>query len=197
MMIDVHCHHPAFRNEKVLQQDVHILGIHPWNVTYENIDILINEYDNKLMNNMFIGIGECGLDKLCKSPMEAQKKVFIHQIMCSEKFRLPLILHCVKAVDEVLAIKKEIKPQQPWIFHGFRGKAPQLLQLINNGFYISFGVHYNVDALKMCPLNRIFLETDDKNIFVGKVYEQVSKDLYISVGELEGIISNNAQFFTF
>ena len=60
---------------------------------------------------------------MAKAPMELQLAVFKEQVKLSEKLGLPLIIHCVKAMDELLAVKKEFRPQQAWIWHGFRGKT--------------------------------------------------------------------------
>lgn len=188
---DVHAHHPSLQGEKVFQQDVHSLGIHPWNVTIENIDRLIVEFDSKLMDNMFISIGECGLDKCCDAPLESQISIFKHQVEVSERLGLPLILHCVKAIDEVLQIKADMKTVQPWIFHGFRGKPQQLSQLLEKGFYFSFGMHYNVESLRQCPLDRMFFETDTCTDSVKKIYEKAANELDIPLLHLQNVIENN------
>ena len=104
-------------------------------------------------------MGECGLDRLCATPYDLQLAAFKAQIALSEELQSPLILHCVRALDDVLRLKRGTT--QPWIWHGFRGKPQQLQQLLDHGFYISFGFRHNVDSLRQCPSDRLFFETDD------------------------------------
>ena len=70
--------------------------------------------------------------------MELQLAVFKEQVKLSEKLGLPLIIHCVKAMEELLGVK-ESRPQITLIWHGFRGKPEQAVQLLKKGFYLSLG----------------------------------------------------------
>lgn len=194
--IDIHCHKASGNLDvKEIVQDIHSLGIHPWmagDVDSEVMNNIINIIKSN-ENKQIVAIGECGIDKLCTTPLQVQKDIFKKQIELSEKYKLPVIIHCVKAMDEVLLVKKQMNATLPWIWHGFRGKPQQLEQILRAGFYVSFGYRYNKDSLHACPLNRLFLETDmgDKTIEV--VYEQVSKELCISKEELATSISTNCQ----
>lgn len=191
MFIDIHTHHGSLDGEKVVRQDVHSIGIHPWDITLENADRLIVDFNNRVVDNRCISIGECGLDKLCNASLDLQEQIFRYQIAKSEELHLPVIIHCVKAVDDMLHIRKELFPTQPWIFHGFRGKPQQLQQLLSHGLYISFGIHYNVESLRFCPLDRLFLETDDTEYFIPFIYNKVCDDLNISLPQLEKQIEEN------
>ncbi len=197
--IDIHAHHEALDNEKVVQQSVDSIGIHPWDVKRENAEKLILEWEDKLSERLFItAIGECGLDKVCDAPLDIQEYVFRHQIAKSESLGVPLILHCVKAQEEILRIRKDISPLQPWIFHGFRGKPQQLEQLIRAGMYVSFGVKYNADSLLSCPLDRLFLETDEVYQPIKTLYSEVASLRNITVEELQNTIEINflTSFYT-
>lgn len=114
-------------------------------------------------------IGECGLDRLSATPYWLQLEAFEAQIQVSEQRRLPLILHCVRALDDVLRLKRGT--HQPWIYHGFRGKPKQLRQLLDHGFFVSFGFRHNTESLRACPINRLFLETDDTPLHIGNLYD--------------------------
>ena len=57
--------------------------------------------------------------------IEAQTTLLTFHISISERLSKPLILHIVKAYPEIIALRKSLRPAQPWIIHGFRGK-PQL-----------------------------------------------------------------------
>lgn len=113
-------------------------------------------------------IGECGLDRACTTPYDLQLAAFQAQIALSECLQKPLILHCVRAIDDVLRLHRGIR--QPWIWHGFRGKPQQLQQLINHGFCISFGFLHNADSLRACPPERLFLETDEDPRSIALLY---------------------------
>lgn len=116
----------------------------------------------------FFLIGECGLDRLCPTPFPLQLAAFEAQIRLSERLRRPLVLHCVRAADDVLRLHRGTT--QPWIWHGFRGKPEQMQQLLQHGFYLSFGFRFNEDSLRTCPANRLFLETDDDPRPVATLY---------------------------
>ena len=113
-------------------------------------------------------IGECGLDRLCDTPYPLQLAAFEAQISLSERLRRPLVLHCVRAVDDVLRLHRSTT--QPWVWHGFRGKPQQMQQLLQHGFYLSFGFHFNAESLCTCPAERLFLETDDDPRPVADLY---------------------------
>ena len=106
---------------------------------------------------------------------------------------MPLIIHCVKAMDELLAVRKKLNPAQPWIWHGFRGKPQQAGQLIKNGIYLSFGAHYSEETVKGVPVGRLFLETDDSPVDIEEVLKQVAKARSTDVEELRQAIRENIQ----
>lgn len=220
--IDIHTHHPSLHGETVFQQGVDNLGIHPWDITPENVEILIDEFEMQLQQKLFINdvdkfemqqydatsvrqqsgyistvdltfIGECGLDKCCDAPFELQEKLFLYQIQQSEALHLPLILHCVKSIDEVLRIRRELRPKQAWIFHGFRGKPQQLNQLLRNGFYISFGPLHNVQSVENCPLDRLFLETDDSEYDIRRLYEEIASIKGVSHQDLCRVVEESIE----
>ena len=97
------------------------VGIHPWKLTVADFDRQLDFLIRQLPNKQVVAIGETGLDKLAAAPMELQLTMFKKQVQLSEKHGLPLIIHCVRATDELLAVKKEFRPQQAWVWHGFRG----------------------------------------------------------------------------
>lgn len=164
-------------------------GIHPANADRES-RFLIPGHPNCL------AIGECGLDRLIGIPLSVQQTVFEEQIALSEKWELPLVLHCVKAWNEVAQTKKRLKPQQTWIFHGFR-KTALLENVLNEGLMISIGtaVLYDQklqDIISSIPDDRLFLETDsDKQHSIEEVYAKIAALKKISTEQLEMLIFNN------
>ena len=167
------------------------IGIHPWNMSKENLQKelhLIEKYAT--YPNVKI-LGECGLDKLCKTDFELQKEAFSSQILISERNNKPLLIHCVKSFDEMILFKKKYSPGQAWIIHGFRGKPQQAKQLVDNDFFLSFGLDYNEDTIKNIPIKRIFFETDDSGSDIRLVYKKAATALEISEERLVEEIEEN------
>lgn len=163
-------------------------GIHPW---YIRTDMWEEQYDvfrewaEKESVRM---IGEAGLDKDISTPLSLQAGVFEAQIRVSEQLEKPLLIHCVKAWDELIALRKKWKPVQPWIIHGFRKKGEQATQLLRQGFYLSFGEYVHEGALKQAWPDRLLLETDEATVSIGEIYWRVASMLGLPVGEVaEGI----------
>lgn len=79
----------------------------------------------------------------------------------SETLRKPLILHIVKSFPEIIALRKQWKPTQPWIIHGFRGKPQLARELLAHGFHLSYGKKYNPASLAITHASRLLRETDE------------------------------------
>lgn len=135
------------------------LGLHPWHLKPDWKERLAVIEAQLMAAPPQTFVGECGLDRVCSTPYALQLEAFQAQIALSERLRRPLIIHCVRALDDVLRLHRGT--HQPWIWHGFRGKPQQMQQLISHGFYLSFGFHHNADSLRDCPPDRLFLETDE------------------------------------
>ncbi|MDO5571372.1 MAG: TatD family hydrolase [Bacteroidales bacterium] len=169
------------------------IGIHPCSLTFENKDSQVQSVISNKNNPLLKAIGECGLDRICSTQYSLQKEAFLNMINISEEIKKPLIIHCVKAIDDILSIKKEEKPSQTWIFHGFRGKPQQAEALLKSGISLSFGAKFNVEALKIVPLNRLFIETDDENCNLLSLYEQIAEIKNVSMDCLSGTIEQHCQ----
>ena len=165
-------------------------GIHPWHIAedVENQLILLNQIAE---NQHICAIGETGLDKLCSVDFALQKNVFARHITIACEHKKPLIIHCVKAWSETMQMLKEHSTGVPVLFHGFRGKPPLARMLLNAGFYLSFGRLFNTESLKITPLERIFLETDNQNISIKEHYKTVADIKGITVKELVEAIEKN------
>ncbi len=168
-----------------LQHTYYSLGLHPWKIREENWSKHIDFIEKNAVFQQVKAIGECGLDTLCDTPRALQNKVLLAQVLIAEKFNKPVIIHCVKALDEIIALKKIIQPVQPWIIHGFRGKPQQAEQLIRQGFYLSFGKKLNPASLLKTPLDHLFFETDDsKDLTIEAIYLNAVKILGITLEDL-------------
>jgi TatD DNase family protein len=171
-------------------------GIHPWYLNENNREVLL-EYVRKVADSSnLIALGEAGFDKLRGPSMELQKSTFEEQLKLADEKQKPVIIHCVRAWDELLAVHRNLKPEKPWLVHGFRGKIELALQLIKRGMYLSFWFDFvlrqeSADLLKSLPKNRIFLETDGADVSIIDIYKKVTIDMKISEDELKSIIFSN------
>ena len=105
----------------------------------------------------------------------------------------PLVIHCVKAWDELLASHRNLKPETPWLVHGFRGKKELALQqLLSKGMYLSFWFDFvlrpeSAELLRFLPKERIFLETDGADVDIKDIYNKVANDLGITCKGIESL----------
>ncbi|MFC0777389.1 TatD family hydrolase [Flavobacterium sp. HJSW_4] len=172
------------------------IGIHPWYIDENRIDEDLKIIEEKLQTKNCLAIGECGLDKRIEVPFDLQISVFEKQLELAEKFNKPVVIHCVAAFQEVMAIKKKMKIKVPMIIHGFSKNNQLAEQLIAAGFYLSFGKYLlkNPDLKTVflnVPNDRFFLETDTIQESIKDVYELASEYKKLDIKELQGIISSN------
>lgn len=184
MIYDIHTHHhPSHPGEAIVQltpdafypQPGHFysVGLHPWDICAD-WRVQMARLLVMALHPQVVMIGEAGLDKKNGTvPLEQQMKVFREHVRLSELVRKPLIVHCVKAIDEVLAIRKEMKATLPWVIHGFRGSMEQWQQLTRAGLYVSIGARFNQALTKELPLSHLLLESDDR-CDIDTVYNLVS-----------------------
>ncbi len=186
--LDFHTHHPSLRGERVIQDGIDTRGRHPWHLEDSTLSCTSQFH----CDHPILAIGESGLDRICSTPYSLQLEVFREEVKLSEQLQLPLFLHCVRAIDDILAIRKELHAQQPWIWHGYRGNAQQLQQLLFHNFYFSFGSRFNTEALITCPLDRLLLETDDDTQHpITELYAEVAQLRSISIEELVAQMHQN------
>ena len=125
------------------------LAIHPWDVDeawktkFSLLEHRIEELQTNNNISRLFAIGETGIDKLRGGTLELQIACFEAHLRLAETLEKPVIIHCVKAFEEIIATLKRCKFQQPAIFHGFRGKPELAHQLISKGYYLSFGPKFN------------------------------------------------------
>lgn len=168
-------------------------GLHPWYV--ESASERMEQLRLLVEGDRVVAIGEAGLDRLAESTIERQLPIFIGQAELAECVSKPLIIHCVKAWDELIAIKKRMRPSQPWVIHGFRGNGVMACQLLHQGFYLSFGRRHNSDALRAAWPDCLFLESDEEHINIGDLYAEVANKLNVPLVDFKGQISRNCSIF--
>ena len=126
-------------------------------------------------DNRVKAIGECGLDKNSSFDLKTQVLAFEQQIILSETIKKPLIIHCVGRINELLEIKNTMKPAQLWIIHGFRGKPQLAEQILKSGCALSFGEYFNAESVRITPLEKLFVETDESNKSIEEIYSNIIK----------------------
>ena len=172
------------------------IGIHPWFINIETLSQELLVVEEKLQETNCYAIGECGLDTVCQIDLDLQKEVFKKHIQLSEKYKRPIIIHCVKALDEIIAFRKELKPKQVWILHGFQSSFQVADSLFKNDIFIAIGAailqnkKLQETVYKM-PLSAILLETDNKEISIIEIYKKVAVLKGVPVEILQQEIKHN------
>lgn len=165
---DVHTHNPDAGPDAIINlplgaqvpgEGAYSVGIHPWDAA------AATEADMAWLERVaalpqVVAIGEAGLDALRGGPLDVQERLFVSQAMLSERLGKPLIIHAVKTLDRIIALRRQIRPAQPWVIHGFRGKPQMARQLVRAGFDISLGARFNPDVPAAVPPDRLHRETD-------------------------------------
>jgi TatD DNase family protein len=172
------------------------IGIHPLFIDENRLEKDFQVVEEKLALPECLALGECGLDKRSETPFEVQQLVFEKQLALAEKFNKPVVIHCVAAFQELIEIKKRLKITIPMIIHGFSKKVELAKQLIDNGFYVSFGKNLlrNPElesVFKSIPNNRFFLETDTIEEGIEDVYALAAKYKGLELSELQEIVNEN------
>jgi len=172
------------------------IGIHPWFIVEERIEADLTIIESKIQEKNCLAVGECGLDKRIETPMELQQMVFEKQLLLAQKHQKAVVIHCVAAFQELIAIKKKLNISVPMLIHGFSKNAQLAKQLVDNGFYISFGKYLLLNkeleaVFKSVPNYRFFLETDTVDEGIEAVYGLAAKYKGISVKEIQEIVNNN------
>lgn len=160
-------------DEVVCPGTYYSMGIHPWDtpaVTQSMLETLAS----KVHNEQIVAIGETGLDALKGGNMAKQVELFKFHILLSEQLEKPLIIHAVKTFPQIIKLKQELKPRQPWIIHGFRGKPELAQELLRHGFYLSLGEKFNKETVSIIPSDRLFYESDESPLPIEKIISLIN-----------------------
>jgi len=181
------------------------IGIHPQSPSVEEVEKL-----EKLIDNKVVAIGECGMEFVGDYNQKLQEACFRKQIELAQKYKLPLIIHARKAVDEVVEILKEYKNING-VFHCYAGGKKRINKVLELGFYLGIDGNLTyedglIDVVKNIPKEKLILETDcpyltpipfrgkeNKPAYVKYIYEKVAEIWGMSFEETEKIIDENAK----
>ena len=216
MLLDIHTHYnptkldgraiislsigeEGFSDSPLLRKESTIpisIGLHPWHVDEEWKEQVFDNLIPWLNLPQVVAIGEAGIDRLHGGNLANQLAAFERQAQLAKEVRRPLIIHCVKAFDEIIRLHKTLFKHEAWIIHGFRGKAAQAQQLLREGFYLSFGEHYHDEALRQCPTDHLLMETDESAISIETLYSRVATLRGVEIEELKEQVNKNIRFLT-
>lgn len=139
MASDFHTHNTKSRYRALVSSPVPIAGhltsfeFHPWNLPMEFIPELIQT--GSCLSG-FTAIGEIGLDKLHLPDMTIQLQYLEKLCELSIELHKPVVIHCVKAFDELFAVLKRFPVKA--MFHGFRSSPEMLDELWKRKITVSF-----------------------------------------------------------
>ena len=148
------------------------IGVHPMCV--ESLDEeKFEKIEALLSNEKVLAVGETGLDYSKRDDtdfIEAQKKWFERFIELALKHKMPLVIHCRDAYDDMIEIMSKYEfGNNPGIIHCFSGNAEHAKWFVEKGFFLGIGGKFlkNVDKnqelreiIKELPLESMVLETD-------------------------------------
>ncbi len=147
-----------------------MMGLHPEEVKADWSEVLDAMQDVLQRDATYVAIGEVGLDYYWSRDYEAEQlKAFERQVQWSVEWQLPLMIHCRKAQNEMVAVLRRYADRLPGgVFHCFTGNEQEARQLLDFpgfalgiGGVLTFKKSHLPETLPACvPLDRIVLETD-------------------------------------
>ena len=113
-----------------------------------------------------VAVGEAGLDYTNETTEEEkgrQRELFKINLRLGEKMRLPLVVHCRNAFDDIFKMVDYEKVQM----HCFTGDMEQMQECVRRGWYVSFGGIITFknsrglrEVAKAVPDDKLLIETD-------------------------------------
>lgn len=201
MIIDAHTHSLSADNAIIAAQPtdfapqpgrLYSIGIHPWNTevtTESHIELL----QQCAQHPQVVAIGETGLDSLRGASLERQTAIFEQHISLAQQLHMPLIIHCVRTSQQVLALHRQLAITVPCAIHGMRSNHHVAQALLDAGFYLSFGPRFNLRSIQATPLDRLLIETDDSPADINDVACQVADTLALTAAEVKSLALANAR----
>lgn len=151
--------------DPMLPGGTYSVGIHPWDtdtpVSLGTLRSLVTiAHDSRVA-----AIGEAGFDRMRGGDIATQTAVFRLQARLAARLGKPLIIHCVRAYDLLLAEAKRFCPAQGmWIVHGFNRNETLARQLLDAGIDLSMPAErIKSPRYATLPPTRLHTETDSPN----------------------------------
>ena len=190
-----------------------MMGLHPTHVK-ENFKEELRHVEEQLAQRKFLAIGEIGIDLYWdKTFLKEQQRAFRHQIHLAKKYKLPIVIHCREAFDEIFEILEQEKDDNLFgIFHCFTGTIEQANKAIAYGLKLGIGgvstfKNGKIDQfLNQIDLKHIVLETDspylapvpyrgkrNESSYIVKVLEKLALIYNLSKEEIASITTQNSK----
>jgi len=202
------CLEKSFPNNAFL-----MLGLHPTYVK-ENYQEELDFIAKKLAERSFYGIGEIGIDLYWDTTfLKQQQDAFRTQIQLAKKYKLPVIIHCRDAFDEIFEVLESEKGDDLYgIFHCFTGTLEQANRAISYNLKLGIGgvatfKNGKIDKfLNEIPLENIVLETDapylaptpyrgkrNESSYIVKVVEKLADIYQATAEEIAEVTTQNSK----
>jgi TatD DNase family protein len=206
LFINIHTHRQIYdakielvnhNPESIEKSNFYSYGLHPWHLQKEDLPWQLDNLRRVSGEKKCLAIGECGLDKVCAVDFDLQTEVFEEQIRLANTIQKPLIIHCVKAFNELINCLNMNDNKVPVIIHGFNNNENIAKTLSDHGYSFSFGkalLSYDSNASKVIRKTgrkHLFLETDDSDVSIKYVYKKASELLGIDEEILKEQIKAN------
>ncbi|WP_223034662.1 TatD family hydrolase [Hanstruepera marina] len=190
-----------------------MMGLHPTSVK-ENYKEELAHVEDMLAKRSFFAIGEIGIDLYWDtSTLEIQKQAFKHQIQLAKKYKLPIVIHCRDAFDEIFEVLETEKSDDLYgIFHCFTGTKEQAERAISFNMKLGIGgvvtfKNGKIDQfINEIDLKHIVLETDspylapkpyrgkrNESSYIVKVLEKLSELYQLPQEEIAEITTQNSK----
>ena len=139
-----------------------MMGLHPTHVKDNYLEEL-QMVEQELASRKFVAIGEIGIDLYWdKTHLKEQQLAFRRQIQLAKHYKLPIVIHCRDAFDEIFEILEEEKAADLFgIFHCFSGTHKQALQAISYNMKLGIG---GVVTFKNGKIDQFINQIDIKHI---------------------------------
>ncbi|MFA0440465.1 hypothetical protein BCU70_08070 [Vibrio sp. 10N.286.49.C2] len=163
-------------------------------------------------SNKCVAIGECGLDFYTIVGMESvealksqQKQLLKEHIFIANAHQLPVILHCRKAHQDMVALLRQCPPKHGGVIHGFSGSYQQAMDYVNLGISIGVGgvISYERakktrETISRLPIECLLIETDAPDMPLSGYQGRINKPkmIKLTLSTLIMLRSESAQTVT-
>ena len=172
-------------------------GLHPWHLEKKELDDQLDQLEKISNEKRCLAIGECGLDKVTTVDFEQQLKAFKEQVILANKVNKALVIHCVKAFNELMNCLDHLDNKVPVVIHGFNNNESIANMLLERGYLLSFGkalLTYDSNAsrvVRQCGRKQLLLETDDSDISIKYIYHKAAELLGVDEDSLKAQLQSN------
>lgn len=203
-----------FNLEREYPNDVFLMmGLHPTSVK-ENYQEELAHVKQWIDKRAFYAIGEIGIDLYWdKSYLPQQQEAFKTQIQWAKEKKLPIVIHCRDAFDEIFEILETEKSDDLFgVFHCFTGTFEQAQQAISYNMKLGIGgvatfKNGKIDQfLNQIDLKDIVLETDapylaptpyrgkrNESAYITQVVEKLATIYGVTFNEISEITTQNSK----